>query len=68
MDRCEHCLKYISIMETNVGKNDEDLCNDCFAKQRDEAKVTREYRVTKNGKSYCTFGDIIYPYFTADND
>lgn len=30
MDKCCYCGKWMSIMETNVGKNDEDLCNECF--------------------------------------
>lgn len=34
MDRCHRCYKWMSIMETNVGVNDEDLCNECFERQR----------------------------------
>ena len=29
-----NCRKYISVMETNVGKYNEDLCNECFKEQR----------------------------------
>lgn len=28
----------MSVMETNVGKNDEDLCNECFKEQKEKAR------------------------------
>ncbi|WP_276307600.1 hypothetical protein [Bacillus pseudomycoides] len=36
MDRCFVCGKWMSVMETNVGKHDEDLCNKCFEEQKED--------------------------------
>ncbi|MET3203113.1 UNVERIFIED_ORG: hypothetical protein ABID75_006099 [Bacillus proteolyticus] len=38
MDRCFACGTWMSVMETNVGDNDEDLCNACFKEQKEKAR------------------------------